>query len=131
MFIHLPTAVAVVFAVQFVEGVVHEVRIILSCKFTIGLKKGRLVHWPLLDGRLLFLTVVLPIGSSSVWIETIAVGMQVVPSCQFGCFNKISFVEGSMSTISLMRKSHWMLIEFGHWHHFLIISRMREVILNR
>ena len=130
MFIHFPSAVAVVLTVQLVEGVVHEVRIILSCKFAIGLKKGRFVHRPYLDWRLLFLAMVLAISSPSVWIKGIAIRMQIVPSCKFGCFNKISFVKSSMSAIRLVRETHWMLIEFGYWYHFIIISGMREVILN-
>lgn len=131
MFIHFPSAVAVVLAVEFVVGVVQKIGVVLCGKLAVRLKQSRLIHWPLLDWGLLLLAVMLSISSSSVGVKGVTVRMQIVPCCQLRCLHEVAFVECSMSAVSLMRESHWMLIKFSNRHHLLVISRMGEMVLDR
>jgi hypothetical protein len=75
--------------------------------------------------------MMMPRSSSSVGVEAIAIRMKVVPSCQLRCFYEVSFVEGTMSTVGLVRESHRVLIKLGNWDHLVVVSMVREVILDK
>lgn len=89
-----------------------------------------LIHWPLLNGLLLFAAMVIAIGRTPVWVEVVSIGMKIVPGGKRSSLSKLSFVEGSMGAIGPMGHSQWMLIELGHRHHLFELSMVREMVLS-
>lgn len=75
--------------------------------------------------------MVLAVSCSSVGVEVVSIWVEVVPSGQVCGFHEFALVEGAVRAVGFVWETHWMLIEFGNWHHLLVISRMREVILGK
>ena len=130
MHIHFSSAMAVVFGIKFVLSLVYQLSLVFCFKLAICHNWSGLVHRPILNWGLLFLVVVISVGSASVWIKVVAIWMKIVPSCDISSLYKLSFVICSIGAIGFMRETHRMFVEGCNWHHFFVLSRIRIFVLS-
>ena len=79
----MPTmpALALILNVQFMFIKSKHFWLIFSWEFALGNQQPWVIHGPLLDWLLLFAVMFVSVGCSSIRVESIAIGMKVIPSC--------------------------------------------------
>ncbi len=130
MQVRLASAVAVVGRVEFVAGEVDQVAAVFSGELALGDDQLRLVHRPDLDGLLVLRGVVLAVGRAAVGVEVVAVRVQVVPGRQLRGAGVLALEEGAVGAVGLVGETHRVLVELGHWHHFVEVAVVGEVVLS-
>ena len=121
---------AVVGFVEFMFSRVHQFSLVFSFKFAIGYDWPGLVHWPVLN-RSLFLAIVhLSVSSAPIRIKIVSIWVQVVPGSKVSLLHHLSLVVRSIGTICFVREAHWVFIECCNWHHFVMSTVVRVLVLN-
>lgn len=130
MAVLLSATVTVIRLIEFVVCCVYQFGTSFCCKYPVRNDELRLMHRPLLNRLLFFGVVHRPVSCPSIWVKLISVGVKIVPSCKVSLLCKISFEVRPTCAVSPMRHPERVLIKGRHLDHFLVVARVRILVLN-